>query len=178
MLTSPSPAPSLVLAQPPPPRPAVGPDAEAYLADKRFFLGVLGAWALLSVGGGVPLWVGGDRFERNVGIQLVAWGAIDGLLAGVGLWGLPQERRALADGAPLGEKRGKFRQALLVNALADAAYISAGALLYGLGKNDAVRGLGAGVVAQGTFLLAFDNVGVLYFLPPARAAWVGGPGLR
>lgn len=150
-----------------PPMPAaLSPGVETYLDDKRFFLGVLGSWALLSAGTGALLWAKGDAFERNVGIQFVAWGGIDGLLAGVGLWRLRDERRELAGGAPLAEKRGKFRQALLVNALADAAYISGGAILYGLGKNDALRGLGAGVVAQGTFLLAFDNLGLLYFLPP------------
>ncbi|HEU4533097.1 MAG TPA: hypothetical protein VFS00_03230, partial [Polyangiaceae bacterium] len=108
-------------------------------------------------------WVQGDRFGRYAGIQFVAWGAANGILAGVGLSQLPDERASLRDGGSLAEKRGKFRRALLVNALADAAYIGAGALLYGLGRNDAVRGTGAGFVVQGAFLLAFDNVGVLSF---------------
>ncbi len=145
--------------------PALDAEAEAYLNDKGRFLGVLASWSALSVTSGAAIWASGQRFERYVGIQFVAWGAIDGLLAGVGLRQLPAERAALGrERAALPERRAKFRRTLLVNALADAAYISAGALLFGLGKNDAVRGTGAGFVAQGAFLLALDNVGVLYFL--------------
>jgi hypothetical protein len=40
-----------------------------------------------------------------------------------------------------------------------------GALLWGLGKTDAVRGTGAGVVAQGAFLLMFDTTGALVVSP-------------
>jgi hypothetical protein len=143
--------------------PALSPEAEAYLTGKQRFLGVLAGWAAVNVGSGAALWLQGDRFGRYTGIQFVAWGAANGILAGVGLSQLPDERASLRGGASLAEKKSKFRRALLVNALADAAYIGAGALLFGLGKNDAVRGTGAGFVAQGTFLLAFDNAGVLSF---------------
>jgi hypothetical protein len=124
---------------------------------------LLAGWSAASVAGGATLWANGDRFGRYAGVQFVAWGAIDGLLAGVGLAQGPAERaRARREGGAAA-RREAFRRVLLVNAIADAVYVAGGALLLGLGRGEAVRGTGAGILAQGGFLLAFDGGGLAYF---------------
>ncbi len=44
-----------------------------------------------------------------------------------------------------------------INMGLDVLYVTAGALMVGLGKNDSVRGAGAGVMLQGNFLFTFDG---------------------
>jgi hypothetical protein len=44
-------------------------------------------------------------------------------------------------------------------------YVATGALLLALGKTQALRGTGAGVLVQGGFLLAFDTAGVFVMAP-------------
>ena len=50
-----------------------------------------------------------------------------------------------------------------INAILDVGYILAGTIIWNLGANDAVRGTGAGIVAQGGFLFAFDTLGSITF---------------
>ncbi len=49
------------------------------------------------------------------------------------------------------------RTVFLINAGLDVLYIAGGAALMGLGKSDFVKGSGAGVILQGSFLLLFDG---------------------
>ena len=104
----------------------------------------LGGWAAGSVAAGALLSV--PRATRGFGRQTLAWGAIDGAIAGVGA------RRRAAKG-PTDPAR--LRRVLLVNAGLDVGYLAAGAWLVRDGR---WRGDGAAVLVQGAFLLLLDSV--------------------
>lgn len=103
---------------------------------------VLGAWAVGSVliGGALAL----DPRTRQVGRQTALWGAVDGVVAYVGVRG--RTRRGPTDPA-------RLRRVLLVNAAADVGYLAVSAALL----RTRWRGDGAAVVVQAAFLLALDS---------------------
>lgn len=105
---------------------------------------VLGGWAAASVAVGAVL--AARPGTRGFGRQTVAWGAVDGAIAGVGAW----RRTAKGPTAPR-----RLRRILLLNAGLDVGYLGAGAWLVRDGR---WRGDGAAVVVQGAFLLVLDSV--------------------
>ena len=122
----------------------------------------LGVWAAanLAVGLAGDL-AGGDEPARYAYQMSWMWGAVNGVLAGVGLAG--------ALGASPGAR--PYREALmearstetlfLVNGVLDLAYVGAGAWLWERGLRTAdprTQGYGQAVVVQGAFLLLFDGV--------------------
>jgi hypothetical protein len=146
------------LAAPAPPDPAAIAAREAHLAEKNEAMTVLAGWAAMSMASGALLWAtaGKDDYTRAVGIQSLAWGAVNGVIAGVNI-GSDYRKRNLDKPATYWQSETKgARRIYLINVGLDALYVATGALLMGLGKTDFVRGTGAGIAAQGGFLLAFD----------------------
>lgn len=115
---------------------------------------VLGGWSLLSMGVGTAQLFSPNPFTRAFGIQQLAWGAIDG---GIALWG-QHELRQGSKRTPA-EERLRFRKVLLVNTLLDVGYVGLGWYLM-RHSNTRWHGHGAGIVAQGGFLLLFDGINV------------------
>ncbi|QNG36250.1 hypothetical protein F1C76_06285 [Geodermatophilaceae bacterium NBWT11] len=103
---------------------------------------VLAGWAAASVVVGAALSI--DPCTRGFGRQTAAWGAVDGLIAGVGARN--RTRRGPTDPA-------RLRKVLLVNAGLDVGYLALGAALL---RTTRWRGDGAAVVVQGAFLLVLD----------------------
>jgi hypothetical protein len=128
------------------------------------------AWSGLSIAGGALLWWRGGPFARAFGVQALAWGAIDALIAAFGLLG---GRRAPAAGelaetsavagATAEREAQKLRRLLWFNALLDVGYVTGGvALLRTKGRSDPQwRGHGWGIIVQGAFLFVFDLVHAL-----------------
>ena len=104
---------------------------------------VLGRWALGSVVVGGLLCA--DRRTRGFGRQTAAWGAVDGVIALVGV-------RRQAAGRTTDPTR--LRRVLLVNAGLDVGYLAAGAWL---ARRTRWQGDGAAVLVQGAFLLWLDG---------------------
>ncbi len=98
---------------------------------------------------------------RYAGIQSIAWGAVDGVIATVGI---VLSRRAAdttrTDDEWKSERR-STRRVFLINAALDVAYVLVGTSLLAFGKSESLIGTGAGVLAQGGFLLTFDSAGSL-----------------
>ncbi len=134
---------------------------DAYVADKRGLMTTLGGWSLGSLGVGAAMWAAGDTRVRFAGIQNVAWGAIDGAIAAYALWSDRDEQSRVEPAAHWAAERQKLRTVLWINVGLDVAYVVTGIALSALGKTDALRGSGAGVIAQGGFLLVFDTAGAL-----------------
>lgn len=152
----------VVVAAKPAPTPI---EPAAYVAKRQAMFGVLGAWSLASMGAGAGLAFGGPNdFERFFGIQAIAWGAIN---LGFTLWGQVSSRPDLFSGpdaqTKVQDNQKSLTKAFWINALLDVGYIVAGALIWNLGGTDAVRGTGAGIVAQGGFLFGFDTLGYMIF---------------
>ncbi|WP_082556545.1 hypothetical protein [Modestobacter sp. Leaf380] len=112
---------------------------------------VLGGWAAASVVAGAALSL--SPRTRGFGRQTAAWGAVDGVIAGVGAHN--RRRRGPTD-------PGRLRRVLLVNAGLDVGYLALGAALL---RTDRWRGDGAAVVVQGAFLLALDSTAAAALRP-------------
>lgn len=128
-------------------------DAAALADTTRGLMTVLAGWSLGSISAGAVMATSDDRAVRFAGVQNLAWGAIDGAIAGYALATLKREDD------PSGARR-KLARLFLVNAALDVAYVTVGALL--ATQDDArLGGSGAAVVTQGAFLLGFDLAGAL-----------------
>ena len=132
-----------------------------YLRDQRGLMTVLGGFAIGSIATGALMWTSKDSLTRYAGTQNVVWGAVDGGLAAYSLLSSRSDNGSIAPADHWQEERGKLSTVFLVNAGLDVLYVTAGALLLALGKTDALRGTGAGILAQGGFLLTFDTVGAI-----------------
>jgi hypothetical protein len=114
-------------------------------------------WSVLSMAGGLLLWRRGTPFWRGFGIQALAWGAIDALIAAAGLAGQRRSRDpSPAFDAP--REARKLRRLLWFNAALDVGYMAGGAWLARTkgSTNPEWRGHGWGIVVQGAFLFWFD----------------------
>lgn len=106
--------------------------------------------------GGALIIRGGGPFRRGFGAQAVGWGAIDALIAGIGLAGQRRERNAAAGEGELAAR--KLRRLLWINAVLDVGYVAGGVWLARSkgGDDPGRRGQGWGIVMQGAFLFWFD----------------------
>lgn len=121
------------------------------------------AWSALSLLAGAILQVPAAPFWRAFGQQAMGWGAIDAAIALFGRRGL---NKKLAPGYAAEKQESDvrmLRRVLWVNAALDVLYIAGGLnLMRARGRTDArMRGHGAGIVVQGSFLLLFDLVHAL-----------------
>jgi carboxylesterase len=139
-------------------------------------------WSVLSVVAGIGLIGWGEGFWQAFGIQAVAWGLIDAVIATVGL--VAKRTRSAA------EQRAWLRRVLWINAGLDVVYIAVGgaAVAWG-GGHPGWAGHGWGVIVQGAFLLLFDawhawRMPAEMALPPGRLfpgpehqtfVWEAGP---
>jgi len=138
---------------------------DAFVRDQRNHMTVLGAFALGSIAAGVPMLTSSHAEIRAAGVQSVAWGAIDGAIALVALVATNNLANDEASAAHWADERATSRRIFAINAGLDILYVTAGALLLALGKTDTLRGTGAGILAQGGFLLAFDTAGIFVMAP-------------
>lgn len=117
---------------------------------------VLGSWSVLSMGVGAVQLFSPNPFTRAFGMQQLAWGAIDG---GIAWYGHRQLHQVDLNLRSPEEERKRFRKILLVNTLLDVGYLGLGWYLM-RHANPRWHGHGAGIVAQGGFLLLFDGFNV------------------
>ena len=133
---------------------------QAQLAEKLL------AWSGASVAGGSGLLLRGDRFWRGFGSQCVGWGAIDALIAALGLRGALTKADTPDAHTPERQthERTTLRRILWLNFGLDVGYVAGGmALALTRGKRDRfLRGVGWGIVFQGGFLFFFDLLHVLH----------------
>lgn len=146
------------------------PSASAGGGDRLALTGIYGferdlsrrllTWSAASVLVGVLLAVSADAFLRGFGIQALAWGAIDGLLALAGRRGALKKagRPGAGEPGPQAVEARKLARLLWLNTGLDVLYVAAGATLVGtLGTGDGLlAGTGWGIAVQGAFLFGFD----------------------
>ena len=123
------------------------------LLSRRLFL-----WAGTSILSGMGMILFGGTFWQSFGIQALVWGAIDAIIAWLGLRRV-EKRLGKPSKIQLEEKEAsKIRKLLWFNSALDVVYIAAGAgILYFRGQEGAFwRGTGWGVIIQGAFLYLFD----------------------
>jgi hypothetical protein len=125
---------------------------------------LLGVWAAGSVIKGSAIALIGKRTGRRqwltFGRQTAMWGAVDGLIAGVGAF--TRSRRGELTPDEVDAEARKLRRLLLINAAADVVYIAGGAhIAVHAGKDGTslrmTRGDGVAILIQGAFLLVLDT---------------------
>ncbi|NWF65462.1 MAG: hypothetical protein HXY38_14290 [Chloroflexi bacterium] len=118
-------------------------------------------WSLASITAGLPI-LSRDPFWQGVGIQCIAWGVIDLLIAAIGAASAKRRKSRLTPDE-LAESALKesvsLKRILLINTGLDVLYVASGiALILTLGMNDpGWRGHGWGIITQGGFLFFFDR---------------------
>jgi len=115
------------------------------------------AWSGLSLAGGALLLARASGSWAAFGVQALAWGGVDAVIAVAGL------AAAARRGGPQREASrpaARLKRLLWINTLLDLLYVAAGiGLVVFLGRAaPAWRGHGWGVAVQGTFLLFFDLI--------------------
>lgn len=125
----------------------------------------LAAWSAASVAAGAVVFVAGRSTGRSeltgFGRQTAAWGAVDGVIAGVGA--MARRRRGAMTPPQVDAKRRQLRVVLLANAAADVLYVAGGAVIASRAhRRQPIAGLGTGdglaIVMHGAFLLGLDLV--------------------
>lgn len=121
-------------------------------------------WAGLNVVAGLGLLGSPDPFWRGLGVQALAWGAINAAIALIGRRAARQGRQRGGAGSQ-GEERAarSLRRLLWINTGLDVLYVAGGlalALVRGPGSAF-LLGTGWGIVIQGAFLFLFDLVHAL-----------------
>ena len=137
--------------------------AAARVSAERAHLWRVGAWGAASVAAGTVLLVGSDARtgRRAVGVQTLAWGAVNTGIAAVGLLrAAPDTALALGDAL---RAEAHLADVLWLNLGLDAGYVAVGATLWivaarGVANPAAWRGHGRAVVLQGAALFALDAV--------------------
>ncbi|HUX50527.1 MAG TPA: hypothetical protein VMW73_06995 [Spirochaetia bacterium] len=119
-------------------------------------------WSALSVISGLLLLATVHGFLEGFGLQAAIWGAIDGVIAIIGIRDA-QRQAAMPHGAKETEaNRKRLFGILKINAIIDPFYITAGIIVAAIwGRNPYVLGIGWGIIVQGMFLFAFDFVHTL-----------------
>lgn len=120
----------------------------------------LAAWSGFSLGASAVMALMGNALWRGVASQFAGWGAIDLIIAILGL--KSAQKRAADPESHMPEQQAKarddLRKVLWINTALDVGYVSGGvALARTKGHDDRFwRGAGWGIVIQGGFLFVFD----------------------
>jgi hypothetical protein len=123
---------------------------------------VLGAWSaanIVSGGIGAASSNGTAKYFHQMNL---AWGVINGSLAGLGIWGGAKNGHTLSLGATI-QAQHKVEKLFLINVGLDLAYIGTGIWLNEKSKTatkkpERLQGFGNSLIMQGGFLLLFDGI--------------------
>lgn len=136
---------------------------EPFEVVERRLTDVLMRWSVASIAAGGALVVVGLATRRPAmnafGRQTLAWGAVDGIIAGVGR--LTRRRRGALTPDERAAKAKTLRTVLLANAAADVGYVAGGLVVaardvQGRRTFGLQRGDGVAIAMQGAFLLVLD----------------------
>jgi hypothetical protein len=133
---------------------------DAFFIRQERMLDPLLAWALGNTVAGSVLAVARSGVPRAIGLQAALWGAMETVVVA----GLQSAARRNAVAARSGELSARvihaealwFERVLAINAGLGVLYVAGGALLAVKGGAPFLRGTGAGILIQGSALLAYD----------------------
>lgn len=123
---------------------------------------VLGTWSAANIVSGAIGAATADGSAKYFHQMNLAWGVINGSLAGLGIWGAAKDKRTYSLGGTIKEQH-KVEKLFLINAGLDLAYIGTGAWLTQKSKTttkkpERLEGFGHSLLMQGGFLLLFDGI--------------------
>ena len=123
---------------------------------------VLGSWAganLITNGILLSNSSGSDKYFYQMNVY---WNVVNGVLAGLGVFGAKKMQGNLSAFQSL-EEQSSTEKTFLINTGLDVAYVMTGVYLLEKSKNsidsqDMLKGYGQSVILQGGFLLLFDGI--------------------
>jgi len=127
------------------------------LKHQKKAMNTLLGWSGSSVIAGSAMLFYDSTIIRDIGIQNIAWGAID---AGIALYARHSISGKGSSSISVQKEKQNFRKLLLVNSFLDIVYVGVGAAMSASGK-DKLKGHGYGIIIQGAFLLLFDGINFL-----------------
>lgn len=140
-----------------------------YYDFQRLVGGTLLVWGGLNVVAGAAAQASANPVVKHFGLQALAWGAIDAVIALFGLRDAKKKQHANSQ-----TQARRFRLIVAANALLDVGYVAGGAAALRSAQGRAERvGLGVGIIVQGLFLLLFDLA-----LTALSGMWSGESGER
>ncbi|MFW5713341.1 MAG: alpha/beta hydrolase [Brevefilum sp.] len=127
-------------------------------------------WAFPSILAGAGLILFGDPLWRSIGIQALAWGGADGLIAWIGLLRLRHKTGKATSFTEEEQEAFRLRKILWLKSALNVLFVAGGAaLVYFLGTESLFwRGTGWGIIIQGTFLYLFDMMHALRVPEPLQ----------
>lgn len=135
-------------------------DREAFFLWQERVLDLLLSWGVGNVAAGSVVALTQSGIPRAIGVQAVAWGAVD---AAVALYAqcVARNHAVSARAGILGARHiqaraQRFGSLLAINSGADVFYVLAGSLVAAKSSSDWVKGTAIGVVIQGGVLLLYD----------------------
>jgi hypothetical protein len=122
---------------------------------------MLSAWGMGSVLAGAGFICLKKVFWKQFGWQMLLWGAIDALIVVVALR-FTRRKIALVDRGELeaqvvNRDVRNLRRLALFNTCLDVGYVTSGVLVARRARDEGCRGMGIGIILQGTWLLCFDS---------------------
>lgn len=138
-------------------------DLERLLSVERTLTKTLVGWSVASIALGTSIALAGHKLDKKAvtdfGRQTAAWGVVDLGIAGAGYFA--QRRRGSLSEDQTQRQIRNLRRLLVINAVADVAYVSGGIALLkrSLHKKSSFRmgpGDGSAIVIQGAFLFVLD----------------------
>ena len=143
-------------------RGARGGDREAFFVWQERALDFLLAWGLGNMVAGATMAATMSGIPRAIGLQALAWGAVESAVAIYGTYWARQHAVAARSGYlsadAIRSEAERFEFFLALNSTADLAYILGGATVAARSKRPQVRGAALGIVIQGSALLVYDLV--------------------
>ncbi len=106
-----------------------------------------------------------DTFWTGFGLQAAGFGAINFGSAVGWLVLRPGMDKELTSVKSVHHQREALHRGTLIGMAFEVAYIAGGAIAWGLFKHDFIRGLGAGIVAQGSQTFALDVIELFWLRP-------------
>jgi hypothetical protein len=133
---------------------------ENFFVWQERVLDLLLAWGVGNVAAGSALALRSSGVTRAIGVQAMAWGAVDSAVA---LYGgcIARRHAASARGGLYGarhiqQRARHFEHLLAIQTCADVLYVSLGALVAARSQRPWVQGTAIGVLIQGGALMLYD----------------------
>lgn len=135
-------------------------DFNLYIFQRRAMPVLLG-WALGSMFTGALWRRESSRFWQGVGVQFIAWGLVDGIIALLALQGARRKAMQWQAGAitpaQQAQEAAQFEKIVWANAALDVGYVLGGRWWSRRHvDNPHLQGMGVGVMIQGAFLFVWD----------------------
>lgn len=138
----------------------VTPDRDAFFVWQERALDVLLSWGVGNVIGGAVVAAAKSGTPRAIGVQAVAWGAID---TAVAIYAQCTARRnatsarsGMYGARHIRDRARRFEYLLAIQTAADVIYVVAGSIVAARSRSPWARGSAIGVVVQGAALLIYD----------------------